>query len=121
MTEVHIGKNIQSLRRLLGIKQETFARKMGMAQQNISRLEKRKMLSHSKLKAVAQALEVSVEIILTFDEENVLNIIRGEKVQESMSLKEIIDYFKEEIAKRDRVIEELRSRLNGADQHQLTF
>jgi len=42
MTEVHIGKNIRAIRLLLGIKQEAFARKMGVSQQNISRLESRK-------------------------------------------------------------------------------
>jgi len=113
MTEVHIGKNIQALRRLLSIKQETFAQKMGMAQQNISRLEKRKTLSHTKLLAVAEALGVPVQTILTFDEEEIVNRIRG-VVQQSMSLKETILVVKEEVEKLDVVIQQLRIELGRA-------
>lgn len=83
---------------------------MGTAQQNISRLEKRKTLSHAKLMAVAEALEVPVETIQTFDEEEIVNRIKG-VVQQSISLKKTIFFVKEEIDKLDGVIQQLRMEL----------
>lgn len=37
----HHGNNIRSIRQLKGMKQEIFARKMGVSQQYVSKLEKK--------------------------------------------------------------------------------
>ena len=112
MTEAHIGRNIRAIRLLQGMKQEVFARKMGISQQNISKLEKRRKVSASKLEAVARGLGVSVEAIETFDENVVLRVTPDQPVpQLTAPVKEIIAYFKDEIAKRDQLIDHLQAEL----------
>jgi len=113
MIEAHIGRNIRAIRLLQGMKQEVFAGKMGISQQNVSKLEKRKKVSASKLEAVASVLGVSVKTIETFDENAVLHaaVDKGTSLH-IQPVKEVIDYFKEEIAKRDKLIDQLRSELD---------
>jgi len=114
MTEAHIGRNIRAIRLLQGMKQEVFARKMGISQQNISKLEKRKKVSASKLEAVANVLGVSVEAIETFNENAVLHAAVDKGTSLHMQpVKEVIEYFKEEIAKRDHIIAQLLIELDS--------
>ena len=113
MTEAHIGRNIRAIRLLQGMKQEVFARKMGISQQNVSKLEKRKKISITKLEAVARVLGVSPEAIERFDENAVLQpSVEKESLQLMQPVKQVIEYFKEEIAKRDQLIDQLRSELD---------
>jgi len=109
MTEVHIGRNIRAIRLLLGIKQEVFARKIGVSQQNISRLESREKVSPSKLTVVSKALGVSAGAIEAFDE----NVVLGagpylSSRSNNGEVNEMIAYFKDEIAKRDLIIDKLK-------------
>lgn len=69
----HIGRNITRLRELRGMKQEALAQAMGVSQQAISNMENSEELDDNKLHEVAKALEVSVEAIRNFSEENVIN------------------------------------------------
>ena len=115
MIEVkHHGRNIRSIRLLQGIKQELFARKMGVSQQYVSKLERQKKISLEKLNAAAKVLCVSVEAIENFNENAMLIApMDQEKEPHLDSMKEVIEYFREEIAKRDKIIEELRAELEG--------
>jgi hypothetical protein len=55
-------------------------------------------------------LGVSVQAIETFDENAVLHSSVHKEIPQLIRLvKEVIEYFKEEIAKRDKIIGELRS------------
>lgn len=92
----HLGRNVRSIRLLQGMKQELFARKMGISQQLVSRLEKRQKIPLSKLQAAAKVLNVSVEAIETFDMRLLFNATK----------------ILEELAKKDRKIEELEAELN---------
>ncbi|MBN9379869.1 MAG: helix-turn-helix transcriptional regulator [Chitinophagaceae bacterium] len=113
MSEVHIGRNIRAIRLLQDIKQGAFAQKMGIAQQNVSKLEAQKKVSARKLQAAAEALGVTVEAIETFNEKTVLQAVPDQPMpQITAPIKEIIAYFKEEIAKRDELIDQLRSQLD---------
>ena len=40
MQTEHRGKSIRAIRQLRDLKQDTFARKLGMSQQNVSKMEK---------------------------------------------------------------------------------
>ncbi|SRR5258708_5085461 len=113
MTETpHHGRNVRSIRLLQGIKQELFALKMDVTQQYISKLEKRKKISPDKLQAVAKVLGVPVEAIENFQDTALLyGRTHPYATQPSQSVKEVIDYFKEEIAKKDALIIELQSKL----------
>jgi transcriptional regulator with XRE-family HTH domain len=71
----HIGRKISKIRELRGIKQEALAQAIGVSQQTVSNLENSETIDEALLEKVAKALEVSVEGIKNFSEENVLNII----------------------------------------------
>ncbi len=108
----HIGKNVRNMRLLKGMKQATFAREMGIAQQNVSKMEKKKEISLEKLEAAAKVLGVSVEAIEKFNEKAVLNFAVDQQTGQIVHpVKEVIEYFKDELRKKDDKIEELLSEL----------
>jgi len=114
MTEVHIGRKIRAIRLLQNMKQEVFAEKMGISQQNISRLENRKIVSIGKLAAAAKVLGVSVETIETFDENVVLQKASDEaSIQLTQPVKDIIAHLKDEIAKKEQFIRQLQIELDN--------
>ncbi|SFD62034.1 helix-turn-helix domain-containing protein [Flavobacterium phragmitis] len=69
----HIGRNINRIRELKGMKQEALALAIGVSQQTISNLEASENIDEEKLLEIAKALEVSIEAIKNFSEENVIN------------------------------------------------
>lgn len=71
----HVGRKISKIRELRGMKQEALAIALGISQQTVSNIENSEKVEEALLEKVAQALEVSVEGIKNFSEENVLNII----------------------------------------------
>lgn len=71
----HLGRKISKIRELRGMKQEALAIALGVSQQTVSNIENNENVEEALLEKVAQALEVSVEGIKNFSEENVLNII----------------------------------------------
>jgi len=72
-----IGRKIERIRMLKGIKQETLASKLGTTQGAISKIEQSKEIDPAKLKQIADALEVSVEAIENFSEEAAINNIQN--------------------------------------------
>lgn len=105
----HIGKNIRSIRLLKGMKQETFAYKLGIAQQNVSKMEKKTKVSQEKLEAAAKVLGITVEAIEKFNEKTVLNnniALEEHAGQIVHPIKEVIEYFKEELLKKDNKLNE---------------
>lgn len=68
----HIGRNIAKIREFKGIKQEALAIDLGISQQAISKLENEENISDERLKQIADALGVSLDIIKNFDEERVI-------------------------------------------------
>jgi len=69
----HIGRNISRIRELKGMKQDALAIAIGVSQQTISNIEANETVEESKLIEIAKVLEVSVEAIKNFSEENVIN------------------------------------------------
>lgn len=59
---IHHGTSLRYLRLLSGMKQEIFARKMGVKQQQISRWEKQEKIPKSKLERAAEILNIPVAI-----------------------------------------------------------
>lgn len=96
------------------MKQETFARSLGIAQQNVSKMENKKKLSLEKLEAAAKVLGITVDAIEKFNEKVYFNnniALEENAGQIVHPVKEVIEYFKEELSKRDKKIEELVSEL----------
>lgn len=108
---IHLGRNIRTIRLLLGIKQDLFALRLGIAQPNVSQLEKKGDISPDRLSAVAQALGVSVEAIKAFDENALLQTLTNLNISASTSVQGITNYYKDELARKDAQIADLMSQL----------
>lgn len=63
-----IGRNIERIRKLKGIKQETLAAAIGISRQSVSKLEQSNTLEESRLEQIANALGVSVHTIKNFND-----------------------------------------------------
>ena len=73
----HVGRKIERIRELKGMKQETLASMLGITQQSVSKMEKSEKVDEEKLKAVAEALGMSVEAIMNFNEDALVNLINN--------------------------------------------
>jgi transcriptional regulator with XRE-family HTH domain len=72
---MHIGRKIERIRILRGIKQETLAASLGISQQAVSRMESSEQVDDERLEKVANALSVPVEAIKNFNEDAAINVI----------------------------------------------
>lgn len=119
----HIGQNIRKIRLLRGMKQETFAKEMGIAQQNISKMENKKEISEEQLQKVSEVLKASVEAIKDFDDNAIINNnIWNEQVNNYNihPIEKVVEIFKniivskdEEIESKDSEIESLKTELEA--------
>ena len=111
----HLGQNIRYIRLLRGMKQATFAKEFGIAQQNVSKMENKKNVSDEQLEQAAKILNTTLESIKTFDQNTVINnnIFHSDQVNHFYPVKEVIDYFKDELAKKDEEIEQLKAELEN--------
>ena len=111
----HIGENIKKIRMLRGMKQATFAKEMGIAQQNVSKMEKKTNIPEEQLELAAKILGTNIEAIKKFDENKAVfqtNIINENQVNNFNSVnKDILEYFELKLAKKDEEIELLREQL----------
>lgn len=74
---ISIGKNIEKLRKIRGIKQETLAQILGISRQSMSKIEQSDEIEDDKLEQIAGALGVSSETIKNFNEEATFNYIQN--------------------------------------------
>ncbi len=65
----HIGRKIQRIRELRGIKQEVLASELGLSQAAVANMERSDIIDEDKLQKVADVLGVSPEAIRNFSEE----------------------------------------------------
>jgi transcriptional regulator with XRE-family HTH domain len=72
---IHLGRNTQRIREMIGMKQNTLAMNTGYSQQYISKLERSKDFSDKSLDKIANGLGVATNLIRNFDEEKAVNII----------------------------------------------
>lgn len=73
----NVGRKIERIRELKGMKQETLAAKLGISQQSVSKMEKSEKIDEEKLKLVAEALGTSVEAIQNFNEDVLVSLINN--------------------------------------------
>lgn len=71
----HQGRNGKRIREILGIKQDALASDLGMSQQSISQLEQKEKLDEELLGRISKILNVPVEAIKNFDDQETINII----------------------------------------------
>ena len=109
----HHGKNLRAIRLIHGMKQELFARKMGITQQRVSKMELQENISQHKLAKAAEILDISVETIKSFDESSLLVLAAGARPELlNSSVREMIRYYQEEIAKKENRITQLETELH---------
>jgi transcriptional regulator with XRE-family HTH domain len=65
----HIGRKIQRIRELRGIKQEVLASELGLSQSAVANMERSDIIEEDKLQKLADVLGVSPEAIKNFNEE----------------------------------------------------
>lgn len=109
----HLGQNIRYIRILRGMKQATFAKEFGIAQQNVSKMENRKAISDEQLEKAAKILDTTAEAIKDFDQTTVINNnnFHHDQTNNIFPVKDLIAYFKDELAKKDEEIESLKAAL----------
>jgi transcriptional regulator with XRE-family HTH domain len=74
-TTPHIGRKIERIRTIKGVKQDDLAAQIGMAQGTLSKIEQSEKVDDDKLKLIADALNVTPETIRNFNEDGPVNII----------------------------------------------
>jgi transcriptional regulator with XRE-family HTH domain len=79
----HIGKNIFKVRTLLGVKQESLAYDLHLSQQTISTIERAKELKESAIKRIADALGVTVEAIINYNDQTIIEFLNAGGKKES--------------------------------------
>jgi transcriptional regulator with XRE-family HTH domain len=105
---MNIGQKIARLREIRGIKQADLARRLGVTQQALSKMENAESMDEKRLEKVAAALEVSPDVIRNFREEVIINNIYDQN-------NTIINYqfnpFEKIVALYDQLLETERKRI----------
>jgi transcriptional regulator with XRE-family HTH domain len=71
--KIHLGRNIERIRELRGIKQEALAQELGISQQAVSKMEQSESVDEERLTKVAEALGTSSGFIKSFNDEAINN------------------------------------------------
>lgn len=78
---IHQGRNVKRFREIMGIKQDALAAELGNPdgnrenQQKISLLEQKETIDLPLLQQISAVLEIPVEALQKFDEDQVVNIV----------------------------------------------
>lgn len=84
--EVHLGRNIQRIREIIGMKQSALADNAGMSQQNVSKLESSPIITDETMEKLAAGLGVTSDFAKNFNEEKaVYNIQTNITVNDNAS------------------------------------
>ena len=119
-----IGRKISRIRELRGMKQTTMAIELGIAQQNVSKLENRDEIGDELLERVAKVLGVRPEGIRNFQEEDLQEIITCMKTKEE---KEMLINYSPSFDPMEKIVElydekvKLLERLVKSEQEKVEF
>lgn len=75
LKKIHVGRNVERIRELKGMKQETLASLLGVTQQAVSKIERSADIDESKLKKIAEALGTNPDSIKNFNNEAAINVL----------------------------------------------
>ncbi len=73
----HMGRKIERIRTIKGVKQDTLAKQLGISTSTMSRIEQSETVDDDKLQQIADALEMTVDAIKAFNEESVVNFVQN--------------------------------------------
>jgi len=110
----HIGRKIERIRELKGIKQETLATLIGVTQQTISKIEQSETVDDEKLKKIAEALGVNIDTIRNFNEDAILNLTQNNNENSTNNfligyqynpIEKIVELYERMLKEKDEIIE----------------
>ncbi|PQJ11948.1 transcriptional regulator [Flavipsychrobacter stenotrophus] len=116
----HIGRKIEKIRTLKGIKQDTLAAKIGMSQGTYSKIEQSATIDEAKLKLIAEALELSVDAIKNFNEDAIVNhiqnnydssVVNSQINYQFNSIEKIVELYERMLQDKQELINSLQSQL----------
>ena len=127
---LHLGRKVQRIREMRGIKQEVLAVKLGLSQQSVSNLEQSDNIDDERLQKIAEILGVTIEEIKNFTDEAIFtNYVYGEKNTLSQvysqpiseihvynqinPIEKVVELYERMLKERDEIIEMYKKQLNG--------
>lgn len=116
---MHIGRNVSKLRELKGLKQEDFAKLLGISQQAISKLENKKEIDDTMLQKIAEKLDITPESIRSFNPDTVIHSINqqgGNVYAEIFNLnpiEKIVELYEKMLREKDETIKLLREEIKS--------
>jgi len=116
----HLGRKIERIRMLRGIKQETLATSLGITQAAVSKMEQSAKVNDEKLNQIAQVLGVTIEAIKNFNEDaavnNFGNTFHDNAVQNQFNpIEKIVDLYERLLASEREKIALLESIIKKQD------
>jgi transcriptional regulator with XRE-family HTH domain len=112
---MNIGRKIGRIRELRGMKQSTMAIELGIAQQNVSKLENRDVVGDKLLEKVANILGVRPEGIRNYKEGDLQEIVTCMQTREEKEMRinyspsfdpmeKIVTLYEEKVALLERLV-----------------
>ncbi len=112
LRKIHLGRNIERIREIKGVKQETLAADLGISQQAVSKMEQSESIDDEKLEQVARALGINKEAIKHFSEEAVIFNIEHMHDNSSANyqyhfnpMDKVIELYERMLKEKDEIIE----------------
>ncbi len=120
LKKIHIGRNIERIREIKGIKQETLAKELGISQQAVSKMEQSETIDEDRLELVAKALGVTKETIQNYTEEAVIFNIQTMNDHSSANyqynfnpLDKVVELYEKLLKEKDEIIEIYKKQQKG--------
>ena len=112
---MHLGKNIERICKLTGIKQSDLAKRLNTNQQEISRIENKAEIKDELLERISKAIGFPKEVIKAFSDEKLINSINqlgGNGIVQFINpIEKIIELYERQLIEKDKRIALLENQL----------
>ena len=110
---MHLGKNIEKICKLKGIKQIQLGRLLNKKQQEVSRILNRETIDDDLLEKIASAIDISPEAIKHYNDEAVINNInqQGGICLNINPIDKIIELYEKQLKEKDKIITMLKKQV----------
>lgn len=116
----HMGRKIERIRTIMGIKQDMLAQKLGITQGTLSKIEQSEKIDDVRLQQIASAFNMSVDAIKNFNEEAVLNLIQNNNdsstnnsliAYQFNSIEKVVELYERLLTNERKKVEQLEAQL----------
>ena len=115
INSMHLGKNIERICKLTGIKQSDLAKRLNTNQQEISRIENKAEIKDELLERISKAIGFPKEVIQAFSDEKLINSINqlgGDGIVQFINpIEKIIELYERQLIEKDKRIALLENQL----------